>query len=58
MDKDPSQREPVQGDELRKMKKANVDLSAELMRWFEEVELDRKEDALDGPDSIGDRMPD
>jgi transposase len=41
-----------------KMKKAERDLTAEVKRWFEEAErIDREEDALYGPDSSGDEMP-
>jgi hypothetical protein len=41
-----------------KMKKAEVDLQAQVARWFEEAERqDREEDALYGEDKSGDEMP-
>ena len=41
-----------------KMKKAEVDLEAEVKAWFDEAERqDREEDALYGADNSGDEMP-
>src|SRR5215813_4422038 len=41
-----------------RMKKAEVDLQAQVRRWFEEAERqDREEDALYGEDKSGDEMP-
>jgi len=42
-----------------RMKKAEADLDAEVMRWFDEAERqDREEDELYGVDRQGDEMPD
>jgi len=42
-----------------KMKKKEIDLKAEVDRWFREAErLDREEDELYGPDKRGDELPD
>jgi transposase len=41
-----------------KMKKAEIELQAQVARWFEEAERqDREEDALYGEDKSGDEMP-
>ena len=41
-----------------RMKKAEVDLQAQVRRWFEKAERqDREEDALYGEDKSGDEMP-